>query len=110
MAKEPWEKNYYRKKDDGDGGLSFLAGFIHWYLMRTGIAPVIWIYLLFKYGWDNVKGYFAAFLILWILYFSTLIGNTKNQNKKAKKEVDGCLFIIVGFSILYFVFYFLEKI
>ena len=108
MVKEPWEKKYRSKKDEGDMGLMFVAGFIHWYLMRTGVGPVIWIYLFFQYGWDNVKIGFAIFFILWVLYVSNLIGNSKNQNKKAKKEVDGCLFIIFGFSILFLLFYFLQ--
>ena len=43
MSKEPWEKKYRSKKDEGDMGLMIFAGFIHWYLMRTGVAPVIWI-------------------------------------------------------------------
>ena len=82
-------------------GLAFTIeanlGLNSWDVFHDGFSKLI-----------NVKIGFAIFFILWVLYVSNLIGNSKNQNIKAKKEVDGCLFIIFGFSILFLLFYFLQ--
>tara|TARA_B100000963_G_scaffold75741_1_gene63892 strand:- start:844 stop:1167 length:324 start_codon:yes stop_codon:yes gene_type:complete len=107
MAKKPSHDDYKAKPNDFDV-FEFIAGIIHWYLMRTGIGPIIWVFLYFKFGWDNIKFGTAIFIILWILYYSTLIGNSKTQNRKAKKKIDGCLFIIIGFSLLFLLFYYLQ--
>tara|TARA_B100000035_G_scaffold141061_1_gene120130 strand:+ start:252 stop:572 length:321 start_codon:yes stop_codon:yes gene_type:complete len=88
-----------------------LFGVFHFYLMRTFIVPIFFIYLILDYGWtDDVKMIIAIPMFFYIPFLLVYLTNNKKEKAKFKKSVDEFLLtwigIILAFCFVYFIFQF----
>ena len=98
-----------REQEEEAAAIRAIFGIFHHCLMKTGIVPIIYIYLVLVYGpTDDVKLAIALPMFFYILFLSGYITANKKQKERSGDDAKGLISFIVGIILailfVYFVF------
>ena len=105
------KKKTLREKREEGQFIAALLGVFHFYLMRTLIVPIFYIYLILDYGWtDDVKAIIAIPMFIYIPFGLVYLTFNKKEKAELKKSADSFLLfwigIILAFCFVYFILQF----
>ena len=98
-----------REQEEEAAFIRAILGVFHHCLMKTGIVPIIYIYLVLVYGFtDEVKLAIALPMFFYILFLTGYITANKKEKDKIWDDAKGLIRFIVGIILailfVYFVF------
>ena len=100
-----------REQEEEAAFIRAIFGIFHHCLMRTGIVPGIYIYLVLVYGFtDDVKLAIAVPMSLYIFFLSIYITMNKKQKDQIWEDAKGLIISIVAISLAALFFYFVISI
>jgi len=100
------------REQEAEGALIWaIFGIFHHCLMKTGIVPGIYIYLVLVYGFTgDVKLVFQFSMSLYVFFLSIYITMNKKQKDEIWEDAKGLISFIVAISLAALFSYFVISI